>query len=208
MIRFEHAKCWLFHPITYWETVIFSDETKISLLGSDGRSYVRRFNGTRFNLKHLTPTVKYGGGSLMICSASGVGEIYFIEGKMNSIKYIEILNTYLESSARKMGLTNYILQQDNDPKHCSKLTKDYLTSKEIKIMSWPSQSPDVNPIEHLWAYLKKKIRQRKSKNIEELKKIIKEEWEQISPDFCKKLVFSMPKRAKELYEAKGNHISF
>jgi transposase len=209
--RFEHAKYWLFHPITYWETVIFSDETKINLFGSDGRSYVRRINGTRVDLKHLTPTVKYGGGSIMIwgCfSANGVGRIYIIEGKMDSIKYIEILNTCLESSAHKMGLTDYTFQQDNDPKHCSKLTKEYLASKRINVMSWPSQSPDMNPIEHLWAYLKRQIRQKKPKNIEELKRITREEWEQISPDFCKKLVLSMPQRARELYEAKGGHTSF
>jgi hypothetical protein len=56
-----------------------------------------------------------------------------------------------------MGLTDYTFQQDNDPKHCSKLTKEYLASKRINVMSWPSQSPD---IEHL---LKKTNKAKKAK---------------------------------------------
>ena len=109
---------------------------------------------------------------------------------------------------QKNGDKEFIFQQDNDPKHCSKHTKDYLSDRNINLMSWPSQSPDMNPIEHLWAILKRKIRERMPRNIPNLMEIIKEEWELISVETGKKLVDSMPKRVEELFRAKGRHTSY
>ena len=75
-------------------------------------------------------------------------------------------------------------------------------------MIQPVQSPEINLIEHLWDCLKKKIKARYPKNIKELKLIINEEWYAIDPEFCKKLVSGMHKRAFDLYLARGGHTSY
>ena len=94
---------------------------------------------------------------------------------MLNTKYV--LSNNLPGSARLMGLQDYIFQQDNYPKHAVKL---YFKSKQFKLLSWPAQSPDLTPIETLWAIIKQKVSQYRSKNLNELKEIILRKWQQIS----------------------------
>ena len=191
--------------------VIFSNETKINLFAFDGRVYVRRKVGQRYNKKKFKPTVKHGGGSIMIwaCSLSAdVENICIIDGLMNSEIYFRIIDTHLAPSVKKIKLKNYILQQDNDPKHTINCTRDHLSDKKILTSDWPAQSPDMNPIENLWYILKVEVEKGKPKNIKELKKCVKEEWNKIDLDACKKFLKSMNSRCNELLRVKGEHTKF
>ncbi|KAG0424891.1 Transposable element Tcb2 transposase, partial [Dictyocoela muelleri] len=105
---------------------------------------------------------------------------------MDIFVYSRILDAHLTVSAEKMGLKKYIFQHDNDPKHSSKHVKEYLENRKIDVMIWPSQSPDLNPIEHLWAILKKRIAIVKVKNLTELKDVIVKEWNNIDVSICEK----------------------
>ena len=125
-------------------------------------------------------------------SADGVGGIEIIEGRMNASKYTKILTTHLLKSANDLGLDrNFVFQQDNDPKHTSKLTKKWFEDNDVSVLDWPSQSLDLNPIENLWKMLKLRVHFRDPKNITELKKIYKEEWVETPGSDCKKLVSNM-----------------
>uniref|UniRef100_A0A8C7K6J0 Luc7-like protein 3 n=1 Tax=Oncorhynchus kisutch TaxID=8019 RepID=A0A8C7K6J0_ONCKI len=75
---------------------------------------------------------------------------------------------------------------DNDPKHTSKVVAKWL--KDNKVLEWPSQRPDLNPIEHLWAELKKRVRARRPTNLTQLRQLCQEEWAKIHPTYCGKLV--------------------
>ena len=185
--RFEICKEWAMWPIKRWNNVLFSDESKFNLFNSDGRTMIWRSPGERLNFKNMVPTVKHGGGSVMVwgsMSSKGVGELVFIEGTMDSVKYVRILSENLDMSVEKAGLDNgFVFQQDNDPKHKSKFTMKYFSENNITLLNHPPQSPDLNPIENLWGYIDLELKKKKIKNIGELKRVILEIWNNIDASF-------------------------
>ncbi len=151
----------------------------------------------------VLPTVKHGGGSVMVwgcMSAAGTGELQFIEGTMNANMYCDILKPSMIPSLRRLG-RRAVFQNDNDPKHTSK-------RQRVKVMDWPSMSPDLNPIEHLWGIRKRKVEERKVSNIHQLRDVVMEEWKRTPVATCEALVNSMPKRVKAVLENNGGHTKY
>ncbi len=137
-------------------------------------------------------------------SAAGTGRLVAIEGKMNAAKYRDILDENLLQSAQDLRLgRRFTFQQDNDPKHTAKITKEWLHNNSVTVLEWPSQSPDLNPIEHLWRDLKMAVHQRLPSNLTELERICKEEWQRIPKSRCEKLVAIFPKKTHGCIKSKG-----
>ncbi len=88
--------------------------------------------------------------------------------------------------ALKMG-RRWVFQHDNDPKHTAKATKEWLKKKHIKVLEWSSQSPDLNPIENLWRELKVRVAKRQPRNLNDLERICKEEWDNLVANYKKRL---------------------
>ncbi len=188
----------------YWNHVLWSDETKINLFGSDGAKRVW-WGGEKYKDNCILPTVKHGGGSVIVwgcISAAGTGELQFIEGTMNANMYCEILKQSMIPSLRRLG-RRAALQHDNDPKHTSKTTTAWLTKLRVKVMAWPTVTPDLNPIEHLWGILKQKVKERKVSNIHQLRDVIMQEWKRTPVVTCEALVNSMSKSVKVVLENNG-----
>ena len=82
-----------------------------------------------------------------------------IEGRMDSAQYVDILDQYLSQSIEDLEIPadEAIFQQDNDPKPFSKMAQKWFSEYQIKVLDWPVQSHDLNPIEHLWNHLKKQL---------------------------------------------------
>ncbi len=205
--RMEFAKKHLKDSKMVTNKILWSDETKIELFGLNSKRYVWRKPGTAHHLSNTVPTVKHGGGSIMLwgCfSAAGTGRLVAIEGKMNAAKYRDILDENLLQSAQDLRLgRRFTFQQDNDPKHTAKITKEWLHNNSVTVLECPSQSPDLNPIEHLWRDLKMAVHQRLPSNLTELERICKEEWQRIPKSRCEKLVASFPKRLMAALKQKG-----
>ena len=102
------------------------------------------------------------------------------------------------------------MQQDNDPKHTSKLCTTYLEKKEaagiLSVMKWPAQSPDLNPIELLWEQLDRKVREKCPTSQSDMRNLLQQAWNEITPEYLTKLTARMPKICKALIDAKGGFI--
>uniref|UniRef100_A0A8C4SV05 Tc1-like transposase DDE domain-containing protein n=1 Tax=Erpetoichthys calabaricus TaxID=27687 RepID=A0A8C4SV05_ERPCA len=118
--------------------------------------------------------------------------------------YRDILDENLLQSALDFRLgRRFIFQQDNDPKHTAKISKEWLQDNSVNVLEWPSQSPHLNPIEHLWRDLKMAVHRRFPSNLMELERSCKEEWAKLAKDRCAKLVASYSKRLEAVIAAKG-----
>ena len=88
-------------------------------------------------------------------------------------------------------------------KHTAKTTQEWLLAKSLNILERPSQSPDLDPIEHLWRALKIAVQQHSPSNLAGLERICREEWEKFPKYMCAKLVASYTRRLKAVIAAKG-----
>lgn len=151
-------------------------------------------------MKILTTIFKRVIGSF---SRDGVGPLVRIEGVMKAENYRDILEQQMLPHAQEKMAADWIFQDDNDPKHTSRLVKQWIEQKEIAKLVWPSQSPDLNPIEHLWEELDRRIRTRTFSKTGQLMEALQQEWNRLPLDVLVNLVDSMPRRCEAVIKAKG-----
>lgn len=205
-------KSWL---IGDWRKVIFSDESKFNLFGSDGLQYCWRKKGQALDPRYTKKQVKHGGGKVMVwgcVTADGVGQLCRIDGRMDSNKYISILQEAYLGTLENLHAKrqNFILQADNDPKHTSKVTQAWLKGNCISTLDWPASSPDINIMENLWAYLDDHVRSypKNLSNSTELWNVLQEEWNKIPAEYVRKLYESLPRRVEAVCSAKGGNTKY
>ncbi|KAJ3478481.1 hypothetical protein NLI96_g9726 [Meripilus lineatus] len=198
-----------------WKRVIWSDETKINRLGSDGKRYVWKQAEESLSDRLVEGTVKFGGGNLMLWGCmgwEGIGYACRIEGKIDGELYELILGDELMNSLEywDKDIGDIVFQQDNDPKHICKRAKKWFKDQGMEVLSWPAQSPDLNPIEHLWYYLKQRLREYEEPagGVKELWRRTEVEWEKIPKEVCQKLIESMPRRIAAVIRAKGGYTKY
>jgi len=185
---------------TNWEKVIFSDESSI-WKGSRGRK--RWINSTTDVIERTVkyPIKRHIWGCI---SLSGIKSMHIFQGIMDAKKYIEILQIGL------LGVYNdkLIFQQDNDPKHTSKIAKEWFVENDIKCLKWPSSSPDLNPIENLWAILKGKVSKMRTLTSIEFEQCIETEWNNIDSSIISNILKTMPIRIEKVIKSKGEAIDY
>ena len=96
------------------------------------------------------------------------------------------------------------------PKHTSKKAQAFLEELGLMLLEWPTQSPDLNPIEHLWTHLKRKLAEypEPAGGVEELWERMNEEWGKIPADVVLRLIESIPHRVQAVLRAKVGHTKY
>ena len=136
-------------------------------------------------------------------SRGGPGPICRINGIMDRFQYMDILKITMLPLASKYISYDFIFQNDNDPKYTARAVKQFFKEENITVLPWPSQSPDIKPIENLWSIIKKTVQNYKPKNLNKLYSTIETAWSDITVDQCKKLIDSMPRKRTEVIRNNG-----
>ncbi len=192
--------------VAQWSKVLFSDESKFCISFGNQGPRVWRKSGETQNPCCLKSSVKFP-QSVMIwaaMSSAGVGPLCFLKSTVNAAIYQEILEHFMLPSADKLyGDADFIFQQDLAPAHTAKGTKSWFNDHGVTVLDWPANSPDLNPIENLSGIVKRKMKDTRPNNADELKAAVKETWASIPPQQCHKLITSMPRRIEAVIKAKG-----
>jgi transposase len=195
-----------------WRKVIFSDETTIQMFRNTVLAWSR-------NAQPVAPMVKHPFKIHVWAAISIKGKIgmHMFKENLDRHLYRQILNDHLYDNANAIHGRRWIFQQDNDPKHTSHdVQNDLATRLPRRVLSWPSYSPDLNPIENVWAVLKKNIEKKIKGMVAEKKKIsqelflgvIREEWDAFENDVIVNCIDSMQNRIEACIEAEGGHTKY
>ena len=192
------------HKDADWSRTIFTDETCYQLF----RNTIRRWSRTpKKEVKRIPKNrqkiMVWGGFSV-----KGLVGYHSFTNIMDGCYYVGILQDHLIRNARKQFGRRWRLQQDNDPKHKSRVAKQFLSKEVPELIDWPSNSPDVNPVENLWSIIKRRVEKRKPANLEELNEFLHEEWDRTDLAILNRLIGSMKSRCLALIESKVERINY
>lgn len=197
-----------------WMRVEFADEKLFLGEGFWGQVFVRRPKGEALNPAYCVDQdphpVKVSAWACF--SGHGLGYMYIFNENMDAKKLKKILGTHLIESAELHfdveHAEQWWLLQDNAPQHKSFLVRAWLFNHGIQCIDFPPYSPDLNPIENLWADLARRVEEFQCDTMEELQDIVAEQWKETDTELLRKLARSMPERCQAVIDAKGDHTAF
>lgn len=193
-----------------WDTIIWSDESRFLLFENDGQQWVWRRPHEKYDVECLVPTVKSNGEGVMVWGCfvkNRLGPLVVLEGRITGQVYKKLLEDYLVPFIEGLDdETTYVFQDDNAPVHRANSVLVWKEENLIHSLPWPAQSPDLNPIEHLWDHLGRKLHEHKPipKNKRELVLALEDEWSKIDESVLENLVNSMPRRVIAVIGSEGN----
>jgi len=201
-LRWTHAR---------WDRVLFTDESRFCVSVADGRKRVWRRKGERYSSACVLQHNRFGGGSVMVwagISGRHRTDLVIVDGTLTARRYIDqILEPHVLPFFESHPTVD-ILMQDNARPHAARITKDFLEESEISVMNWIPYSPDLNPLEHLWDELGRRVQLRAPTSRAALIRILLEEWAAIPQDVIRNLVRSMRSRCQACIDARGGHTRY
>lgn len=194
-----------------WANVLFVDETRVKLRGPDGRKRVYRRRGERNSPNCVVEADQFGGGSIMVwggVSMHSKTPLVVVQGNLNARRYQQeiILPVLVPHVAGHRGM---LLAQDNAPCHAARATQAVLAANNIRVLQWPAKSPDLNPIEHVWDLLKRRIRGLPQQdNLRHLERDVMAKWTDIAQNVIQVYIGSMARRCRAVIAADGGHTRY
>jgi transposase len=192
-----------------WQNCLFTDESKFNLHHSDGRIFVWRRPGERYHERNMAPQVAYGRAGIIVWGGiilNGRTELICLRREtMNGERYIQrCLLPVVIPFAQDFG-DGFIFMDDNARPHRARIVNDLLEAQNIRRMVWPANSPDSNPIEHVWDRMQRQLSERLyyPDTLDELEIALREEWERIPREYINNLIRSMPRRVLAVHRARG-----
>jgi hypothetical protein len=141
---------------------------------------------------------------------SGVGTLYTFPETLTGQYLRSIFDTCLLESAEKLFdlPMQWYLLHDNAKTHKEKSVKRWLFDHGITVLDFPPYSPDLNPIENLWAHMKRRVKNHFIADVDQLQSVVHEEWSKTDIEWIHNTVDSMPDRCEQVVAARGLYIHY
>lgn len=202
-----------------WRTVLFTDESRYCISTADGRTRIWRRRGERYADQCVMERDAWGGASIMVWGGIGlnqrVGPVVFQNlgpgrgGGITAARYIDqaLRPHVIPHFARHR---NNVFQHDNARAHTARATRDFLQQNGVNVMQWPALSPDLNPIEHLWDEIQRRINDviPRPNTADLLRQAFLRVWFQVPMAFINRLMHSMPRRCAAVIATRGGHTRY
>lgn len=209
--RLEYANQYRRWTLRQWQNVLFTDESRFNLHGSDRRPLVWRRRGERFGQNFVRPVVAYGGGSVMVwagVSRNWRPPLVIIRGNLTARRYIDqILRPIV--LPRRQNQRAFVLMQDNARPHTANVTRRFFERYDITLLPHPPMSPDLNPIEHVWDIMGRRLQREYPNlgNIGELERALHRIWNTIpQPEITR--CINMAERLRAVIESRGGNTRY
>ena len=213
--RFDRSHDHLGWTIRTWRRVHWSDESRFSLRPTDGRERVWRKRNTSFQDNHILGTTALGDGGVTVWGCFSFDcklDLYVLDGNLTGQKYRDnvLAPRVVPISTIMRWLERPIFMDDNARPHRARIVQHFLQQEAVQKIPWPAMSPDMNPIEHVWDFIGRKIYQRnlKCQIIDELRTPILQEWQQFPQERLRRLVRIMTRRVTELHNKRGGYTRY
>ncbi|GFW21351.1 transposable element Tcb2 transposase [Trichonephila clavipes] len=197
-----------------WGRVLFTDESRFSLSSDSHRILIWRERGSRNHPSNIIERDRYGGRGVLVWGGIMLGSLtdlhIFDAGSVNGTRYCnEILLPYVRLFRGAMGL-QFLFMDDNAPCHRIVAAEQLLESEDIERMDWPARSPDLNPIEHVWDFLERRLAARTLPPvmIRELRLALQDECASMPQQLIDTLILSMSRLCETCLAVRGVHIPY
>jgi transposase len=196
-----------------WCRVLFADVKTFEGVGHHGQVWVRRPVGEAANPEYSVahkphPVTVPAWGCF---SAHGPGYMAMFEGSLDAAGLRDIFRDHLLPTVQEhFGVgADWWLLHDNDPgRHKSQLLRTFMHNHYIRPLDFPPYSPDLNPIENVWADMDKSMASTQADNKKALEELVTATWAELTQEYCNKMARSMAKRIAQVIERQGAYTDY
>lgn len=210
--RLAYARQHVNWTMRQWNNVLFSDESRFCLYGNDRRPRVWRSQGERFSQNYTRPVAAHNGGSVMVWG--GVSRftrtpLVIVHQNLNARRYVDQILRPVVLPQRRMT-RRFIFMQDNARPHTANITRRFFERHDITLLRHPSMSPDLNPIEHVWDIMGRRLRENYPNllNLAALERALVEISRRIPQSMIRNCISNMPDRLEAVIKSRGGNTRY